>query len=104
MEEAMQHVHSISELRSNFSQLAEICHKENEPVFLTRRGHSDLVLLSMDGYERLVSKLKQNQGNDVEIEALWVREAEARYDEIEAGKVVCRPLDEAVEDARRAIL
>jgi putative PIN family toxin of toxin-antitoxin system len=36
-------------------------------------------------------------------ETLWVREAETRYDEIATGKVVCRPLDEAVEDARRAL-
>lgn len=99
----MHHIHPVSELRNNLSQLAEICHKENEPVFLTRKGHGDLVLLSLEGYERMLAKLKQQEGYDTDIEALWVREAEARYNEIASGKVVCRPLDEAVEDARNAL-
>ncbi|OGR24388.1 MAG: hypothetical protein A2X83_00840 [Desulfuromonadales bacterium GWD2_54_10] len=99
----MHHIHPVSELRSNLNQLAEICRKENEPVFLTRKGHGDLVLLSLEGYERMVAKLKQHEGCDTDIEALWVREAETRYDEIASGKVVCRPLDEAIEDARRAL-
>ena len=99
----MHHIHPVSELRNNLNQLAEICHKENEPVFLTRKGHGDLVLLSLEGYERILAKLKQHEESDEEIEALWVREAEARYDEISTGKVVCRSLDEAVEDARRAL-
>ena len=85
------------------SKSLKICHKENEPVFLTRKGHGDLVLLSLEGYERMLAKLKQHEGYDTDIEALWVREAEARYDEIATGKVICRPLDEAVEDARRAL-
>lgn len=38
-----------------------------------------------------------------DIEELWVREVEARYDEIACGKVVWRPLYEAIEDARRAL-
>jgi prevent-host-death family protein len=99
----MHHIHPASELRNNLNQLAEICHKENEPVFLTRKGHGDLVLLSLEGYERLVTKLKQQEGCDADIETLWVREAEARYDEIATGKVICRPLDEAIDDARNAL-
>jgi|ERR1039457_3308817 prevent-host-death family protein len=99
----MHHIHPASELRNNLNQLAEICHKENEPVFLTRKGHGDLVLLSLKGYERLVAKLKQQEECDPDIEALWVREAEARYDEIATGKVVCRPLEEAIDDVRRAL-
>lgn len=99
----MYHIHPVSELRSNLNQLAEICRKENEPVFLTRKGHGDLVLLSLEDYERMVSKLKQHEGYDSDIEALWVREAETRYDEIAAGKVACLPMNEAVENARKAM-
>lgn len=99
----MPHIHPVSELRSNFNQLAEICHKEDEPVFLTRKGHGDLVLLSLEGYERMLAKSKHHGEYDTEIETLWVREAEARYDEIATGKVACRPLEAAVEDARKAL-
>lgn len=65
--------------------------------------HPDLVLLSLEGYERMLDKLNQNEPGDGDIEALWVREAEARYDEIATGKVACRPLAEAVADARKAL-
>lgn len=99
----MHHIHPVSELRNNLNYLAEICRKENQPIFLTRKGHGELVLLSLEGYERLLSQLKQTEEYDADIEALWVREAEIRYDEIATGKVTCRPLDEAIEDARRVL-
>jgi hypothetical protein len=51
----------------------------------------------------LRNNLNQQEGYCADIEALWVREAEARYDEIVTGKVACRPLDEAIDDARRAL-
>jgi prevent-host-death family protein len=102
-EEAMLHIHPVSELRNNLNQLAEICRRENEPVFLTRKGHGDLVLLSQENYEQMLAKLKLHEGCDANIEALWVREAESRYDQIVTGKVACRPLDEAIADARRTL-
>jgi hypothetical protein len=35
-----------------------------------------------------------------DVEALWVREAEARYAEIGNGIVECQPVDEALKEAR----
>jgi hypothetical protein len=35
------------------------------------------------------------------VEALWVREAEARYAEIKSGAAECRPAEEAPRDARK---
>lgn len=51
----------------------------------------------------LRNNLKQQECYDADIEALWVRKAEERYDEIATGKVVCRPLDEAISESRRAL-
>jgi len=99
----MPQIHPISELRNNLNHLAEICYKDDEPVFLTRKGHGELVLLSLEVYERMVAKIQLHQEYDADIETLWVREAETRYDEIASGKVLCRPLDEAIEDVRRAL-
>ena len=33
----------ISDLRNNFNQISEICHKDGEPVFITKNGQGDLV-------------------------------------------------------------
>lgn len=63
----------------------------------------DRHLLDLGEYEGvvIVTLAEFLEGND--LEARWVREAETRYDEIATGKVVCRPLDEAVDNARRAL-
>lgn len=42
-----------SELRNNYSAVSELCHEYNEPVFITRNGREDLVVMSNQEYERL---------------------------------------------------
>jgi prevent-host-death family protein len=42
----------ISDLRNNFNEISEICHKESEPVFITKNGQGDLVVMSMALYEK----------------------------------------------------
>jgi prevent-host-death family protein len=42
----------ISDLRNNFNQISEICHKDGEPVFITKNGQGDLVVMSMALYEK----------------------------------------------------
>ena len=42
----------ISDLRNNFAAISETCHREGEPVFITRNGEGDLVVMSMAAYEQ----------------------------------------------------
>lgn len=46
-------IRPISDLRNNFNQISEICHQEGEPVFITKNGQGDLVVMSMALYEKL---------------------------------------------------
>ncbi len=48
----------ISDLRNNFNTVSEICHKNAEPVFITKNGKGDLVVMSLAYYEQLESKLE----------------------------------------------
>lgn len=96
----MPHIHLLSELKSHLDQIADICRKDNQPVYLTKKGHGELVLMSLTGYEQIQAKLKRYEEVESEMELLWVREAEARYTEIEAGSVTCRPLEDSVRVAR----
>ena len=41
----------IRDLR-NTSEISEIAHKMQEPIFITKNGYSDLVVMSADLYER----------------------------------------------------
>lgn len=43
----------IKELR-NTTEISEHCHKKQEPVFVTKNGYGDLVVMSMETYERLL--------------------------------------------------
>jgi len=46
-------IKSISSLRNRTRKIAEICHEQDEPVYLTTNGEGDLVIMSIDHYERL---------------------------------------------------
>jgi PHD/YefM family antitoxin component YafN of YafNO toxin-antitoxin module len=60
----MPHIHPATELKTNFDQLAKICHLENEPVYLTRKGHGELVLMSLAGFQQMQTKLELYQKLD----------------------------------------
>lgn len=45
-----------SDLRNKYNEISEFCNKYNEPVFITKNGTGDLVVLSNAEYERLNGK------------------------------------------------
>ncbi|MCG8483914.1 MAG: type II toxin-antitoxin system prevent-host-death family antitoxin, partial [Clostridia bacterium] len=45
-----------SDLRNKYNEISEFCNKYNEPVFITKNGTGDLVILSNSEYERLTGK------------------------------------------------
>ena len=47
----------ISELRNNFNGISEICHKNGEPIYLTKNGKGDLVVMSLALFEKYMSLL-----------------------------------------------
>jgi prevent-host-death family protein len=50
-------IKSISSLRHRTREIASICHKQDEPVYLTTNGEGDLVVMSIDHYERLKAQV-----------------------------------------------
>ena len=49
-------IKSISSLRHRTREIADLCHKKNEPVYLTTNGEGDLVVMSIAHYERLIAQ------------------------------------------------
>ena len=45
-------IKSSSELRKNYNSIAEICRESKEPVFLTRNGAGDTVIMDIETYNR----------------------------------------------------
>lgn len=50
-------IRPISDLK-NTSSIATLCHETKEPVFITKNGYSDLVIMSIDTYERNMALLE----------------------------------------------
>ena len=47
----MPEIRPITDLR-NTNEISELCHKKHEPIFITKNGYGDLVIMSMEAYER----------------------------------------------------
>lgn len=45
-------IRPISDIRNKFHAVSQQCHEEQEPVFLTKNGKGDLVVMSIELYER----------------------------------------------------
>lgn len=58
-------IRPVSDLRNNFKQLSTILHAEDEPIFLTKNGVGDLVVMSMEHYERHMARMSLYQKLEV---------------------------------------
>ncbi|MBU2643683.1 type II toxin-antitoxin system prevent-host-death family antitoxin [bacterium] len=50
-------IRPISDLRNRANEISELCHSEDQPVFITRNGLGDLVVMSQSRYDRLQNTL-----------------------------------------------
>jgi prevent-host-death family protein len=57
-------IRPISDLRNNFDEISDLCHNENEPVFITRNGKGDLVVMSLTLYEQQKARFELYQKLD----------------------------------------
>ena len=45
-------------IRQNYNEIAEMCKKTKEPIFLTKNGEGDLVVMDIETYNRREKMLK----------------------------------------------
>ena len=45
-------------LRNNYLEISRLAHQTNEPIYITRNGEGDLVLMSMDAFEKREEELE----------------------------------------------
>ena len=48
-------IRPIKDLR-NTTKISELCHQKKEPVFITKNGYGDLVVMSIETYEREMAR------------------------------------------------
>ena len=47
----MPQIRPITDLR-NTTEISELCHSSGEPIFITKNGYGDMVIMSNEAYER----------------------------------------------------
>ena len=52
----MPQIRPITDLR-NTNEISEICHSKREPVFITKNGYGDMVIMSVEMYESTMKRL-----------------------------------------------
>lgn len=65
----MPQIRPITDLR-NTNEISDICHAKNEPIFITKNGYGDLVVMSVETYEAMLDE------NELDIE---IKQAETEY-------------------------
>lgn len=80
----------LSDLRNHFNQISEICHTQKEPVFITKKGIGDLVVMSLALYEQQRSLLE-----------LYQKLSEAAYQSQLGLQTI--PLDEAMQKLEKKL-
>ena len=49
----MPQISPITDLR-NTTEISELCHAKREPLFITKNGYGDLVVMSIETYEEMI--------------------------------------------------
>ena len=68
----------IKELK-NTSEISEMCHRTEEPIYITKNGYGDMVIMSMENYESTMKQLAMYRDIEIserQIETGQVKDAE----------------------------
>ena len=52
------HIKASASIRSNYNDISKLCKETGEPVYLTKNGEGDLVVMDITAFERRAKELK----------------------------------------------
>ena len=71
----MPQIMPIKELKDT-STISELCHNADEPIFITKNGYGDMVLMSIELYE--ATQKKWSMYNDIDISEQQIKEGKTK--------------------------
>ncbi|MCL1990540.1 MAG: type II toxin-antitoxin system Phd/YefM family antitoxin [Defluviitaleaceae bacterium] len=54
-------IRPITDLRNNFKEISDKVHSSNEPIYLTKNGYGDMVVMSIEAFEQFKDKQELKQ-------------------------------------------
>ena len=81
----MSQIRPVSDLRNNFADISRTVHETREPVFLTKNGYGDMVVMSYEEYQNIQYEMgvtRELRAAELEAESTAERYA---HDDVMAG-------------------
>lgn len=60
----------------NTSEISDMCHKTDEPIYITKNGYGDMVIMSMENYENVMRQLAVY--GDIEISEKQLKDGQTK--------------------------
>ena len=60
----------------NTSEISEMCHRTDEPIYITKNGYGDMVIMSMENFERTMDRIKMYE--DIEKSEQQIQEGKVK--------------------------
>ena len=93
-------IRPCADLRNNYNEISRICHETKQPVFITRNGTNDLVVLSDSAYETIIETCKQTE--EERIDRLISEKFEKHYKDFETlKKEVFKNIEIAIKEIEK---
>ena len=71
----------------NTSEISDMCHKAEEPIYITKNGYGDMVIMSMEAYEekmQLLDAYAKLDAAEQQVEAGQTQDARSALQELRA--------------------
>lgn len=86
-----------ADLRNNYNEISKICHETKEPMYITRNGTNDLVILCDEAYEKLKKGIEETE--EERIERLVSKHFDKHYESFEEFKKdINKKIERALKD------
>lgn len=69
----------------NTSEISDMCHKSDEPIYITKNGYGDMVIMSMEIYESVMQRFSMYK--DIE-----VSEKQIETGQVQDARIVLREM------------
>lgn len=90
-------IRPCAELRNNYNEISKICHETKEPMYITRNGTNDLVLLSDEAYEEIIKTKEETE--EERIDRLVEEHFNKRYkSQEEFEKAMWKKIEQGLKD------
>ena len=60
----------------NTSEISEMCHRTDEPIYVTKNGYGDMVIMSIESFEQTMKQIKMYE--DIEISERQIKEGKVK--------------------------